>query len=164
MAKRDRSRESSGEARRRRPAVGRFVFLGLFLVFVLAPLYWMFITSIKPSDDYLAVPPVWFPAKPTLVHYTAALFAYRGLHGLDQQPDRLDLPRPLLSALLGTMMAYSLARFNTGGKHLSLLGAVAALPAADRHRAADLPDLSRTSDCTTRTSASSSPTRSSRCR
>ena len=40
------------------------------------------ITSIKPSDDYLAVPPVWFPAQPTLVHYTAALFAYRGLDGL----------------------------------------------------------------------------------
>ena len=45
------------------------------------PLYWMFITSIKPSDDYLAVPPVWFPDEPTLVHYTAALFAYRGLQG-----------------------------------------------------------------------------------
>ena len=57
-------------------------FLGLFLIFVLGPLYWMFITSIKPSDDYLAVPPVWFPAEPTLVHYTAALFAYRGLEGL----------------------------------------------------------------------------------
>ena len=54
----------------------------LFLIFVLAPLYWVFITSIKPSDDYLAVPPVWFPTQPTLVHYTAALFAYRGLQGL----------------------------------------------------------------------------------
>ena len=31
-------------------------------LFVLAPLYWVFITSIKPSDDYLAIPPVWFPA------------------------------------------------------------------------------------------------------
>ena len=51
-------------------------------VFVLLPLYWMFNTSIKPSDDYLAVPPVWFPDEPTLVHYTAALFAYRGLDGL----------------------------------------------------------------------------------
>ena len=69
--------------RRRRPVpIGRILFIGLFLLFVLAPLYWMFITSIKPSDDYLAVPPVWFPAKPTIVHYTAALFAYRGLDGL----------------------------------------------------------------------------------
>ncbi|MBV8573769.1 MAG: hypothetical protein JOZ58_01845, partial [Acetobacteraceae bacterium] len=29
------------------------------LLFVLAPLYWVAITSIKPADDYLAVPPVW---------------------------------------------------------------------------------------------------------
>ncbi len=27
-----------------------------------APLYWMFDTSIKPSDDYLAIPPVWWPS------------------------------------------------------------------------------------------------------
>ena len=49
-------------AARRRLDVLRFVFLGLFLLFVLVPLYWVVITSIKPSDDYLAVPPVWFPA------------------------------------------------------------------------------------------------------
>ncbi len=55
---------------------------GVHLLFVLAPLYWVFVTSIKPSDDYLAVPPVWFPDEPTMVHYTAALFAYRGLKGL----------------------------------------------------------------------------------
>ena len=51
-------------------------------MFVLVPLYWVVITSIKPSSDYLTTPPVWFPAKPTIVHYTAALFSYRGLQGL----------------------------------------------------------------------------------
>jgi multiple sugar transport system permease protein len=104
-------------ARRRRP-IGRYLFLGLFLLFVLAPLYWMFITSIKPSNDYLAVPPVWFPAEPTLVHYTAALFAYRGLQGLVNSLV-ISLAATALSALFGTMMAYSLARFGTGGRHLS---------------------------------------------
>jgi multiple sugar transport system permease protein len=103
---------------RRRPPIGRIVFLGLYILFVLAPLYWMFITSIKPSDDYLAVPPVWFPGKPTLVHYTAALFAYRGLEGLVNSLI-ISLAATALSACLGTMMAYSLARFNTGGQHLS---------------------------------------------
>ena len=75
--------------RRRRIPIGRILLLGLFLLFVLVPLYWMFITSIKPSDDYLAMPPVWFPAEPT----------HRPLHGgalrlsrprrADQQPDHL---------------------------------------------------------------------------
>jgi multiple sugar transport system permease protein len=42
----------------RRIGLLRFGFIGLFLAFVLIPLYWVMTTSIKPSDDYLAVPPV----------------------------------------------------------------------------------------------------------
>ena len=108
----------SRRRRRRKSPIGRIVLLGFFLLFVLAPLYWVFITSIKPSDDYLAVPPVWFPAHPTIVHYTAALFAYRGLHGLTNSLI-ISLAATFFSAVFGTLMAYSLARFNTGGQHLS---------------------------------------------
>ena len=65
------------------------------------------------------MPPVWFPSQPTIVHYTAALFAYRGLRRADQQPHRLDLRDRRSRRFFGTLMAYSLARFNTGGQHLS---------------------------------------------
>jgi multiple sugar transport system permease protein len=101
-----------------RANIARALLLGSFLLFTFAPLYWMFITSIKPSDDYLAVPPVWFPAQPTLLHYTAALFAYRGFDGLINSLI-ISLAATFLSTSLGTLMAYSLARFNTGGQHLS---------------------------------------------
>ena len=104
--------------RRRRVPIGRILVIGLFLIFVLAPLYWVFITSIKPSDEYLAVPPIWFPGQPTLVHYTAALFAYRGLQGLVNSLI-ISVSATVLSCVVGTLMAYSLARFNTGGQHLS---------------------------------------------
>ena len=103
---------------RRRPPILRIAFLTLWLLFVLAPLYWVFVTSIKPSDDYLAVPPVWFPSEPTMVHYTAALFAYQGLTGLINSVI-VSVSATILSVLVGTLMAYSLARFNTGGQHLS---------------------------------------------
>jgi multiple sugar transport system permease protein len=96
----------------------RIVFLAFCVIFVLAPLYWVFVTSIKPSDDYLATPPVWFPDQPTIVHYTAALFAYRGLQGLINSLI-VSISATILSCLFGTLMAYSLARFNTGGQHLS---------------------------------------------
>jgi multiple sugar transport system permease protein len=98
--------------------IGGTAFLTVWLLFLLAPLYWMFITSIKPSDDYLAVPPVWFPDEPTIVHYTAALFAYRGFDGLINSLI-VSISATVLSAVFGTLMAYSLARFNTGGQHLS---------------------------------------------
>lgn len=104
--------------RLRRIPLGRILLLGFFVVFVMWPIYWMFNTSVKPSDDYLSVPPVWFPDEPTLVHYWAALFAYRGLRGIVNSLI-ISLAATALSALLGTLMAYSLARFNTGGKHLS---------------------------------------------
>jgi multiple sugar transport system permease protein len=104
--------------RRRSIPVARILLLGFFLIFVLFPLYWILNTSIKPSDDYLAVPPVWWPEHPTLVHYEAALFAYRGLDGLVNSII-VSVSATILSALLGTLMAYSLARYNTGGRHLS---------------------------------------------
>jgi multiple sugar transport system permease protein len=109
---------TTSRRRRRRPPIGKIVFLALFMVFLLAPLYWLVITSIKPSDDFLAVPPVWFPDKPTIGHYTAALFGYRGLQGLINSLI-ISLSATALSAFFGTLMAYSLARFNTGGQHLS---------------------------------------------
>jgi multiple sugar transport system permease protein len=96
----------------------RVAVLALFLVFVLVPLYWLVMTSFKPTSDYLTVPPVWFPKEPTLVHYTAALFSYRGLQGLINSVI-VASAATVLSTLLGTMMAYSLARFNTGGQHLA---------------------------------------------
>ncbi len=105
---------------RRNPTLGvlRAVFLIGFLIFVLLPLYWVIVTSIKPTSDYLVVPPVWFPAQPTIVHYTAALFSYRGLQALVNSLI-ISSASTVLSTIFGTMMAYSLARFNTGGKHLA---------------------------------------------
>jgi multiple sugar transport system permease protein len=96
----------------------RIACLGVFVIFVLVPLYWMVITSIKPTSDYLAVPPVWFPAEPTIVHYTAALFSYRGLDGLLNSLI-VASAATVLSTVLGTLMAYSMARFGTGGQHLA---------------------------------------------
>jgi multiple sugar transport system permease protein len=96
----------------------RILFLGLFLVFLLAPLYWTVVTSIKPVDDFMNIPPVWFPDHPTLVHYVAAMFTYRGLVGLINSAI-VSTAATALSVVLGTMMGYSFARFNTGGQHLS---------------------------------------------
>ena len=104
---------------RRAWRLARLIGIAAALLFVVAPLYWVAITSIKPADDYLAVPPVWFPAHPTLVHYAAALFAYRGLAGLANSLV-VATASTALSALLGTPLGYSLARFNIGGGQLAM--------------------------------------------
>jgi multiple sugar transport system permease protein len=114
---------ATARARRRRKRLGfdtlvRFIYLGLFLLFILAPLYWVVITSIKPVDDYMTIPPVWFPAAPTISHYSAALFSYRGLDGLINSAI-IAAAATVLSVVMGTLMGYSFARFRTGGQHLS---------------------------------------------
>ena len=58
------------------------------------------------------------PSSTTLLHYTAALYAYRGFDGLINSLI-ISTSATILSAFFGTLMAYSLARFNTGGQHLS---------------------------------------------
>jgi len=113
-ASKRRGRPRRGLAQRLLP----IACVGLFVVFVLLPIYWMVITSIKPTSDYLTVPPVWFPAEPTIVHYTAALFSYRGLDGLINSMI-VASSATVLSCLFGTLMAYSMARFHTGGEHLA---------------------------------------------
>lgn len=105
-------------SRLRHFGLGRFVFLALYLLFVLFPLYWVAVTSIKPSSDYLAVPPVWFPDHPTIVHYVSALFAYRGLEGLVNSLI-VAVATMVASVVLGTCMGYSMVRFGTGGRDLA---------------------------------------------
>ncbi len=105
--------------RRLRPgAIARFLFIGLFTLFLLAPFYWIAVTSIKPSDDLLANPPVWFPAHPTLLHYATSLNHMRGFLGLKNSLIIASVVT-VLAVLIGSAAAYSMARFQTGGKHLA---------------------------------------------
>jgi multiple sugar transport system permease protein len=118
---RRRARSRSGVVRGGRFRVGgiaRFIFIGLFTVFLLAPFYWVAVTSIKPVDDYLATPPVWLPDHPTTIHYSTALDKMRGWLGLENSLI-IAFSVTVASVLIGTAAAYSMARFRTGGKHLA---------------------------------------------
>jgi multiple sugar transport system permease protein len=96
----------------------RFTYIGMFALFLVAPFYWLAVTSIKPQDDLLANPPVWFPAHPTGVHYSNALNHMRGWLGLKNSLIVASAVT-VLAVLIGSAAAYSMARFRTGGKHLA---------------------------------------------
>ena len=105
-------------SRLRLGSVLRVAYIVLFLAFLLLPLYWVAVTSIKPVEDYQTIPPVWFPDSPTSIHYTAALEDLRGWLGLKNSAI-IAAVTTLVSVLVGTGAAYSMARFRTGGKHLA---------------------------------------------
>jgi multiple sugar transport system permease protein len=119
--RRARSRGSTRVVRggRFRPGgILRFAYIILFTLFLLAPFYWVAVTSIKPVDDYLTTPPIWFPAHPTGIHYGTALNHMRGWLGLKNSLI-IAFSVTAASVLIGTGAAYSMARFRTGGKHLA---------------------------------------------
>jgi len=107
------------QGRRFRPgAILRFLLIGLYTLFLLAPLYWVVVTSIKPTDDYLQTPPVWFPDKPTSIHYSTALNEMRGWDSITNSIVIASFVT-VISVAIGVWAGYSMARFNTGGKHLA---------------------------------------------
>lgn len=69
-------REQSLWQQYRRP-VGKVVTYGvilLLLAIVLAPLYWMLVTSVQTREEFFRFPPNYFPAEPVLTHYQDVLF------------------------------------------------------------------------------------------
>ena len=95
----------------------KYALILVAAAFVLFPLYWAAVTSIKPPEDYIASPPVWFPGEPTTAHWTI-LDKLRGWQGL-RNSAIIAVATTFASVVIGTLAAYSIARFRTGGKHLS---------------------------------------------
>lgn len=91
------------------------IALTLFFVF---PVYWLFIISFKTPEEIFAFPPVWYPKSIQFANYRV----------LFKDGDAVTVWNSLVLAgvstviamLLGTMGAYSLVRFKTGGENLAV--------------------------------------------
>ena len=104
----------------------------LVLVWVLAPIYWIVVSSISTRTELYAKPyKVWFPAQPTLEHYVSLFTSgaqYRSggfspTAGLMAQGMRNSLVVSLAAALLVTAFStgagYVFARLTFRGKQLT---------------------------------------------
>lgn len=103
-----------GEAR---PHLAAYLILGLGLIAVMSPFFWMALSSVKSEGEIRRVPPTWWPEAPTLDNF-------RDLF------ERLDFPQFFTnSALVATavtignlvfcsMLGYVLAKSEFAGKRL----------------------------------------------
>ena len=98
-------------------SVLRFLYIGLFLAFLLFPIYWVILTSFKPTEEFQNIPPVFWTHHPTTLHYATAMNHLRGWLGLKNSLVVASITT-VFSVLIGTSAAYSMARFRTGGRHL----------------------------------------------
>ena len=85
--------------------------LGLLaLIVALAPVYWMLTISFKHEVDQFALPPKWFAFSPTLEHYADA-FLGRSFGQYLVNSLIVAVGSTACALVLGTLAAYSLARF-----------------------------------------------------
>ncbi|MFZ9961900.1 MAG: carbohydrate ABC transporter permease [Burkholderiales bacterium] len=95
----------------------RYIAVVALTILFLFPIYWLFMISFKTANEIYAYPPVWWPE-------TLQLSNYRVLF---EDGDAATVGNSLIVAgvstifamILGTICAYSLARFKTGGEHLA---------------------------------------------
>ena len=91
--------------------------VALTVVF-LFPIYWLFAISFKTPAEIFASPPVWYPAGIQFDNFRVLIKdgdAYAVLNSLI-----VAGVSTVLAMFLGTIAAYSLARFRTGGDNLAI--------------------------------------------
>lgn len=104
--------------KRNRRLVVRYAVATIVTAFFLFPVYWLFIMAFKTPQEAYSSPPVWVPSEINL----------DGFVELFRDGDDKSVLNSLIIAgtstffamMLGTMGAYSLARFRTGGDNLAI--------------------------------------------
>jgi len=89
----------------------------LLTVLFLFPIYWLFMISFKTAEEIFAFPPKWWPSHFGLDSY-AVLFK-DGDAATVANSLVIAGASTLIAMFLGTLAAYSLARYRTGGEHLA---------------------------------------------
>jgi multiple sugar transport system permease protein len=96
----------------------RYIVACLLVMVFVFPVYWLFIISFKTPDEIFAFPPVWYPKSIQFSNYFV-LFkdgdAKTVLNSLI-----LASTSTIIAMILGTIAAYSLVRFKTGGENLAV--------------------------------------------
>lgn len=91
--------------------------LGLTALF-LFPIYWLFMISLKTPEEIFHSPPVWYPASIQFENFWVlfkdgdAITVWNSLF--------VATTSTVIAMVLGTLCAYSLARFKTGGDNLAV--------------------------------------------
>lgn len=96
----------------------RYLIACLLVLIFGFPIYWLFIISFKTPDEIFAFPPVWYPQSIQFDNYKV----------LFRDGDAISVLNSLILAststvfamILGTIAAYSLVRFKTGGENLAV--------------------------------------------
>ena len=96
----------------------RYLAAVIALIFFLFPLYWLFGMSLKTAEEIFAYPPVWWPSAVRFENYLV-LFRDGDAKTIGNSLVIATIST-VLAMFFGTLCAYSIARFRTGGDNLAM--------------------------------------------
>lgn len=127
----NRIRQSLGmETQNEWPTVAReriitYGLLGVYVIIIWFPIYYIFITSIKPSSEVLSIPITFLPQEPTIQNYVD-IFANRPFESYTLNSIIVATATTVICVVLGTLTGYTFSRFNFFGNKTLLLSIVGA--------------------------------------
>ncbi len=98
---------------------GRYIALIIAVLFFLFPIFWITVTAIKQPGQYYNYPPIWFPKRPTFAHFIAVQKTGLGGYTALKNSFIVTITSTASVMVLGTLAAYAMARFKTGGRNLA---------------------------------------------
>lgn len=101
-----------------------FFGVAVALFWSLAPIYWIIVTSLKTSREIYALPPTFIPKVFTLANYRAAMDSEFPQYVLNSIQVAVGVT--LISAIVGTLAAYPIARMEFRGRALAARAIVTA--------------------------------------
>ncbi len=107
----------AGQRARRLP---RVMLLMVAISWVVVPLVYLFLNSIKPSLEFLSTPPTIFPSKITFEHYSKA-FSDPKVSRLFKNTVLVTGITTLVTVVVGTFAAYGLSRLRLPAKWLGFV-------------------------------------------
>lgn len=102
-----------------------YSLLGLYVFVIWFPIYFIFITSIKPSSAVLDIPISFVPAQPTVTNYIE-IFQDRPFELYTLNSLIVALTTTFICVTLGTVTGYSFSRYDFIGNKTLLLSIVGA--------------------------------------
>ncbi len=92
-----------------------YIVLILMLLIIIAPFYWMVITSLKSNNEISAIPPSMFPIHPTFSQYTQT-FGQFGFGIYFRNSLIVSIISTIVVVILASLASYAIARLPIRGK------------------------------------------------
>ena len=96
-----------------------WIGVSLLVIFMMLPILWQILTSLKINEEIQAVPNVYFPSTLTLKHYLE-LFARKPFISYMFNSAFVAIVSTILCLVLGSPAAYALARLRLPGEQIIL--------------------------------------------